>query len=172
MEEDKEIKQESNASATGVYEIPGEPAVVINDKEIKQESNPSATGVYEIPGEPAVVINGVPEIVTGSGNGSGTDPSIDALNIHETRENMGLGEWFVGRDVQKSFMGRYYSGKVTMYDKQNGWYHVVYEDGDNEDLDWPELKEVLRPLDVKIDLKTLAQKVIRKNIDIKYKARN
>jgi hypothetical protein len=129
------------------------------EKGNKQEWNASATGVYEIPGEPAVVINGVPEIVPGSCSG----PSVDALSINETRGNMGLGEWFVGRDVQKLFMGRYYSGKVTMYDKETGWCHVVYEDGDDEDLDWPELQEVLRPLDVKIDLKTLAQKVIRKS---------
>ena len=43
-------------------------------------------------------------------------------------------------------MGRYYSGTVMEFDKQSGWYRVLYEDGDSEDLDWQELEEVLLPL--------------------------
>ncbi|XP_004493922.1 dirigent protein 17 isoform X2 [Cicer arietinum] len=128
----------------------------------KQESNASATGVYELPGEPAVVINGVPEIVPGCS----AVPSGNASSIVGTHGNLGLGEWFVGRDVLKLFKGNYFSGKVTDYEKESGWYRVLYEDGDSEDLDWQELKEVLRPLDVTISLKTLAQRVIRKNISI------
>lgn len=129
-----------------------------SDKGNKQESNKSATGVYELPGESAILINGVPEIVPG---GSTVVPSRDASSVVETHGNLGLGEWFVGRDVQKLFVGRNYSGKVIDYAKESGWYKVRYEDGDLEDLDWHELKEVLRPLDVTISLKTLAQRVIR-----------
>ncbi|CAK8543771.1 unnamed protein product [Lathyrus sativus] len=123
----------------------------------KQESNASATEVYAVPGEPAVVINGVPEIV----GASSIVPSCDALSVFEKDGNMGLGDWFIGRDIQKLFMGSYYSGKVTEYDKETGWYRVKYEDGDTEDLDWLELKEVLRPMDVTVSLKTLVNKVIR-----------
>jgi len=129
-------------------------------EENKEGSNSSAARVYDFPGEPAIVIDGVPEIVSGSSS-SAVPSSSNALSIVEPHRSLGLGEWFVGRDVQKLFMGRYYSGKVTEYDKESGWYHVEYEDGDSEDLDWPELKEVLSPLEVGISLKTLAQRVVR-----------
>ncbi|XP_058740348.1 dirigent protein 17-like [Vicia villosa] len=139
------------------------------DKGNKQESNAFATEVYTVPGEPAVVINGVPEIVGASSIVS----SCDTLSVFDKDGNMGLGDWFVGRDIQKLFMGSYYSGKVTEYDKENGWYRVKYEDGDTEDLDWLELKEVLRPMDVTVSLKTLVNKVIRNHTKkSKHKARN
>jgi len=131
-----------------------------SDKGNMQESNAFATGIYEIPGESALVINGVPATVP---NGSGAVPSRDASSAVETQENLGLGDWIVGRNVQKLFRERYYSGKVINYDKESGWYKVEYEDGDLEDLDWQELKEVLLPLDVTISLKTLVQTVIRKD---------
>lgn len=130
-----------------------------SDKGNKQESDAFATGIYEIPGETAVVINGAPVVP----DGSGAVPSRDVSSVIETHGNLDLGDWFVGRDVQNLFRERYYSGKVINYDKESGWYKVQYEDGDLEDLDWPELKEVLRPFDVTISLKTLAQRVIWKN---------
>ena len=137
------------------------------EKGNKQESNASArTRVYEIPGEPAVVINGVPEI----------DPSSSIVPLGNALGNVkakgNLGEWLVGRDVRKWFMGNYYSGKVTQYDKESGWYRVLYEDGDSEDLEWQELKEVLSPLDVTISLKTTAHRVIRKNKKPVHKSGN
>jgi len=131
-----------------------------SDKGNKQESNAFATGIYEIPGESAIVINGAPAIVP---DGSGVVPSRDASSAVETHGNLDLGDWFVGRNVQKLFREKYYSGKVIDYDKESGWYKVQYEDGDLEDLDWQELKEVIRPLDATISLKTLAQRVIRKD---------
>ncbi|KAK7337007.1 hypothetical protein VNO77_17563 [Canavalia gladiata] len=124
----------------------------------KHESNASAAGVYELPGEPAIVINGVPDIIPGDG----TIPPRDASSTVQTHWPLGLGEWFEGREVRKWFMGRYYSGMVTQFDKDSGWYRVLYEDGDSEDLDWQELEEVLLPLDVTIPLKALAQRVVRK----------
>ncbi|XP_027352594.1 dirigent protein 17-like [Abrus precatorius] len=125
----------------------------------KQESsNASATGVYELPGEPAIVINGVPDIIPGAS----TIPPSNASSTVQTHWPFGLGEWFEGREVRKWFMGRYYSGTVTDYDKDSGWYRVHYEDGDSEDLDWQELEEVLLPLDVTVPLKALAQRIVRK----------
>ncbi|CAJ1895879.1 unnamed protein product [Sphenostylis stenocarpa] len=128
------------------------------DKGIKQESSNSATEVYELPGEPAIVINGVPDIIPG-------DCSIasrGAPSKVETHVLSGLGEWFEGREVRKWFMGRYYSGRVTDFDKDSRWYRVHYEDGDSEDLDWNELEEVLLPLDVTVPLKSLAEEVVRR----------
>ncbi|QCE08850.1 hypothetical protein DEO72_LG10g68 [Vigna unguiculata] len=130
----------------------------MEDKGIKQESNTSAAGVYEVPGEPAIVIDGVPDIIP-------SDCSIvlrDAPSKVETNVASGLGEWFEGREVRKWFMGRYYSGRVTDYDKDSRWYRVHYEDGDSEDLDWQELEEVLLPLDVTVPLNSLAEEVVRR----------
>ncbi|KAK9193125.1 hypothetical protein WN944_003822 [Citrus x changshan-huyou] len=126
-------------------------------KELESES--SLTGVFELPGEPAVVINGVPEM-----------PSIDnaivlsnSASDAESPGDAGFGEWLEGREVRKLFGEQYYSGTVTQFDKENGWYRVEYEDGDFEDLDWHELEEVLLPLDISIPLKTLAMRVVKKN---------
>ncbi|KAI3520212.1 hypothetical protein L1887_09489 [Cichorium endivia] len=126
-------------------------------KEDNQDSPMS--GIYEIPGEPALVINGVPPVCT-SVNGSliprGIGSDIDS------KTNDSFGDWLEGRKVQKLFGGVYYNGKVTKFDKESGWYRVVYEDGDFEDLEWHELQEVLLPLDITIPLKTLASKVNKK----------
>lgn len=43
--------------------------------------------------------------------------------------------------------GQFYNGKVTEFDEAAGWYSVVYDDGDLEDLEWHELQELLQPLD-------------------------
>lgn len=126
----------------------------------QQELNASAAKVYELPGETAVVINGVPDLPADCG-GSGTAPPLNPSSSVETNLNSSLGEWFVGREIRKLFMGKNYLGKVTEYDKESGRYKVLYEDGDEKDLDWKELEEVLLPLDVKISLKTLTQRFIR-----------
>ena len=56
------------------------------------------------------------------------------------------------------------------FDKQSGWYRVLYEDGDSEDLDWQELEEVLLPLDVTVPLKALAQRIVRKGKKYAHKS--
>ncbi|KAJ1395994.1 dirigent protein 17-like [Sesbania bispinosa] len=131
----------------------------MEDKGIKQESNASAAEVYELPGESVVVINGVPNILSGGS----TTPLRNASSTAETHGPSSLGEWLEGREVQKWFMGRYYKGTVTEFDKESGRFKVLYEDVDLEDLDWKELEEVLLPLDVTIPLKALAKRIVRKN---------
>lgn len=126
-------------------------------KELETES--SLTGVFELPGEPAVVINGLPDMYP-------SDNAIvpfDTVTDAQSPGDAGFGEWLEGREVQKLFDGQSYSGTVKWFDKASGWYRVVYEDGDFEDLDWHELKEVLLPLDIAVPLKTLAMKIIKKN---------
>ncbi|KAD5961788.1 hypothetical protein R6Q59_014670 [Mikania micrantha] len=117
------------------------------------------SGIFAIPGEPALVINGVPPVCA-----SGHDNLIlgEVESNVDSKINESFGVWFEGREVQKLFGGRLFNGKVTEFDKETGWYRVVYEDGDFEDLEWHELQEVLMPLDVTIPLKTLASKVIKK----------
>lgn len=127
-----------------------------NTGSIKQEAPPLPLGIFEIPGEPAVVINGVPD-----------EPQTDCMIAKEeplsssSGGTVGSGEWLEGRQVEKFFLGRYYSGTVTKFDKESGWYRVEYEDGDSEDLDWCELEEVLLPLDVTVPLRSISLWIIK-----------
>lgn len=121
-------------------------------------SVPQVVGVSKIPGEPAVVINGVPPITV-------RDEDLvlcETISNIESHQNIIFGEWLVGRKVQKKFGDRLFSGEVTEFYKETGWYRVVYEDCDFEDLEWHELQELLLPLDITIPLKTLASKVIKR----------
>ncbi|KAL1313623.1 hypothetical protein HN51_040213 [Arachis hypogaea] len=140
----------------------------MEEKGNEQGSNVSAVGVFEIPGEPAIVINGVPEITPSDKTDSVHNAS--GGTVEEAYTPLDLGEWFEGREVRKWFMGRYYSGTVMEFDKQTGWYRVLYEDGDSEDLDWHELEEVLVPLDVTTTLKALAQRVVKKGKKYAHKS--
>uniref|UniRef100_A0A0E0C9Z1 PTM/DIR17-like Tudor domain-containing protein n=1 Tax=Oryza meridionalis TaxID=40149 RepID=A0A0E0C9Z1_9ORYZ len=45
--------------------------------------------------------------------------------------------------------------KVDKYDSESNWYSVVYQDGDQEDLEWKEVEEIMLPLDITTPLKTL-----------------
>ncbi|VVB06108.1 unnamed protein product [Arabis nemorensis] len=122
-----------------------------NTGSIKQEApQPLPLGIFEIPGEPAVVINGVPDCTVAK-----DDEPVSSSGT------VGSGEWLVGRQVQKFFLGRYYSGTVTKFEKEYGWYRVEYEDGDSEDLDWCELEEVLLPLDVTLPLRSISLWIIK-----------
>ncbi|XP_042482920.1 dirigent protein 17-like [Macadamia integrifolia] len=124
----------------------------------EEESGTSSAGVFEVPGEPAVVINGVPHVGC-SDNASlqfGTSSNV------ESRQNTGFGEWLEGREVRKMFGEQFYSGTVTNFDRETGWYRVVYEDGDFEDLEWHELEGVLLPLEISVPLKTMALKILKK----------
>ncbi|KAM7276862.1 hypothetical protein ACFE04_018728 [Oxalis oulophora] len=127
-------------------------ANISKHKQIDSECLP--VGVFELPGEPAFVINGVPPI---------TSCFNDIITLKDTQPagNVFSGEWYEGRQVRKLFDGKYYSGTMTEYNKENGWYRVVYEDGDSEDLDWKEFEEVLLPLDITIPLKAVAESIIR-----------
>ncbi|CAN6472501.1 unnamed protein product [Victoria cruziana] len=126
---------------------------VLNEK--KPES--SLDGVSQIPGEPAVVINGVPNL-----NAAPDCPPRPDVNRNEAESDAdnGLGEWLEGREVKKLFGEKYYSGKVTYFDRETNWYRVVYEDDDFEDLEWHELREVLVPLDIAIPLNELSLKFL------------
>ncbi|KMT06165.1 hypothetical protein BVRB_7g162380 [Beta vulgaris subsp. vulgaris] len=132
----------------------------------------SAT-IFELPGEPAVVINGVPDvdvdhvnIIQGISLADGisrTENFYNSTSDTGKPRNTGFGVWLEGRLVRKLFGQRYYTGTVTEFDKESGWYRVVYEDGDFEDLEWHELQDVLQPLDITMPLKSLALKIIRKS---------
>ncbi|XP_024012738.1 dirigent protein 17 [Eutrema salsugineum] len=124
-----------------------------NTVSINPETLPLPLKIFEIPGEPAVVINGVPE-----------EPETDCVIAKDepiSSGTVGSGEWLEGREVRKFFLGQYYSGTVTKFDKDTGWYMVEYEDGDSEELDWSELEEVLLPLDVTVPLRSISLWIIK-----------
>ncbi|KAF6150568.1 hypothetical protein GIB67_030369 [Kingdonia uniflora] len=122
----------------------------------KPDREATMGNVFEIPGEPAIVINGVPDMTPSDNFHTQPDPAI-------SKPELGFGEWVEGRKVRKLFEEQLYSGKVTNFDKKSGWYKVVYEDGDSEDLEWHELKGILIPLDINVPLKSLALKILKKN---------
>ncbi|KAI5079338.1 hypothetical protein GOP47_0004817 [Adiantum capillus-veneris] len=49
----------------------------------------------------------------------------------------------MGRNVMKKFGSKNYKGEVVEYDSENQWFKVVYEDGDQEDLELVEVTEIL-----------------------------
>lgn len=117
-----------------------------------------STRVFALPGEPAVVVNGLPPLPPNDGN-LVPCPAITDTELHRDE---GFGQWLEGREVRKLFGDQFYIGKVTQYDVEMHWYKVVYEDGDSEELDWQELKEILLPLDIDVPLKTLATKIAKR----------
>ncbi|KAK9154166.1 hypothetical protein Sjap_001646 [Stephania japonica] len=119
-----------------------------------------SSSVYEIPGEPAIVINGVPNVVALSECNS---LQYDTMEDGELEMNSGFGELLEGRGVRKLFGEQFYSGAVTKFDRETGWYRVVYEDGDFEDLEWRELEQILIPLDITIPVKQVVSKMFKKN---------
>ena len=127
-----------------------------NTVSIKEEApQPLPLEIFEIPGEPAVVINGVPD-----------EPQTDSMIAKDepkpsSAATVGCGEWLEGREVRKFFLGQYYSGTVTKFDKGTGWYMVEYEDGDSEELDWSELEEVLLPMDVTVPLRSISLWILK-----------
>ncbi|CAA0836453.1 Dirigent protein 17 [Striga hermonthica] len=127
-------------------------------KENGEFTEPSPAGIFKVPGEPAIVINELPPL-----SSSETDLVVpcDVDDVHPQRF-AGFGEWVEGREVRKLFGTNHFNGTVTLFDGETGWYRVVYEDGDFEDLEWEELSEILVPLDVNLPLKTLAMKIVKK----------
>ncbi|KAG8078412.1 hypothetical protein GUJ93_ZPchr0007g4518 [Zizania palustris] len=114
-----------------------------------QESD--TVSVMKVPREPAIIINGVPDLPPDQASESQLEPS----NAAEPQVDHHFGEWLEGRKVSKLFGDKHYVGKVVKYGSEGNWYNVVYDDGDQEDLEWHEVEEILLPLDITIPLKTL-----------------
>ena len=50
---------------------------------------------------------------------------------------------YIGMKIKKKFNKTIYNGKVKSFDKKNRWFKIKYDDGDEEELDLKELKELL-----------------------------
>lgn len=60
---------------------------------------------------------------------------------------LGGGVKMIGRRTRKDFGGQVYNGEVVGYDSRAKYYKVRYEDGDEEELEWDELKPTILPQD-------------------------
>ncbi|CAO2182424.1 unnamed protein product [Urochloa humidicola] len=110
-----------------------------------------AASVIKVAREPAIIINGVPDLPPD--RTAGAQPEVK--NDTESQVDPRFGEWLEGRKVRKLFGDTYYVGKVAKYDSESNWYNIIYDDGDQEDLEWSELETVLLPLDITVPLRTL-----------------
>ena len=52
----------------------------------------------------------------------------------------------IGTIVHRKFGNHYFEGEITVYDSKEGFYHVVYLDGDQEDMDDNEVKQYKIPI--------------------------
>lgn len=107
--------------------------------------------IIKVDREPAIIINGVPDLPSDSTAGSQSIVKNDV----EPQVDPRFGEFLEGRKVWKLFGDTHYVGKVAKYDSESNWYSIIYADGDQEDLEWHELEEILLPLDITVPLKTL-----------------
>lgn len=74
---------------------------------------------------------------------SQNSPIVSHRRSQNCRGLQGFGEVMVGRNVRKLFGNRMYEGVVQSYDPQVSWYHVKYEDSDEEEVDSKELQAIL-----------------------------
>lgn len=121
----------------------------------KKESE--AASVKKVAREPAIVINGFPDLPPDCTTGSQSKVKNDA----ESQVDPRFGAWLEGRKVRKLFGDTYYTGKVDKYDSESNWYNIIYDDGDQEDLEWCELESILLPLDITVPLKTLVMETCK-----------
>ncbi|KAI5007219.1 hypothetical protein ZWY2020_047167 [Hordeum vulgare] len=137
--------------------------VMEGSKNMEESDTASVVKVYR---EPAIIINGVPDLPPDFASGS--QPSV--RDAPGSRVDHRFGEWLEGRKVRKQFGDKCFAGKVVKYDSESNWYSVVYDDGDQEDLEWLELEEILLPLDITIPLRTLVMdKFKHQNPDYRLK---
>ena len=54
-----------------------------------------------------------------------------------------LGVKLIGCAVKKFFEQTLFTGSVTEYDPTEGFYKVLYDDGDEEELEYEELQPIL-----------------------------
>ena len=52
----------------------------------------------------------------------------------------------IGTIVRRKFGNHYFEGEITAYDSKEGFYHVVYLDGDQEDMGDNEVKQYKKPI--------------------------
>lgn len=110
-----------------VSSVEGETVLIVENLSLKSQTPRKADGI-------------LPGIV---GNSKVTDQQNEA-DMKANLENMHAeGNDLVGRKIRKKFGRKFFEGEVVEYDSELNWYKVVYEDGDEEELDVREVKRML-----------------------------
>ena len=63
-----------------------------------------------------------------------------ALQLQQQFAEWTPGPSMVGKTIVKLFEGKPFVGKITSYDPVEKYYKVLYEDGDQQELEWHELR--------------------------------
>eukprot|EP01032_Pedospumella_encystans_P008113 gene8113-9664_t len=120
----------------------------------KTSSHPAETQSYQSPSQlsqsaPIVMINNN----TSQGNDmvrKGAPVVMTRYKLREKEEIKELeqAEALVGQQVNKKFNGTFYLGTVKTYDAESKLFHIVYDDGDEEDMVMREINRWLYRPDV------------------------
>ncbi|MCO5613529.1 hypothetical protein L7F22_067806 [Adiantum nelumboides] len=103
---------------------------------------------------PAEVDNGLPDAPTSDGVEVKVPDATNAAEIIDTAQKSELGggglevtdeeiSAIKGQKVVKKFGRKNFDGEVVDFDPETKWFKIVYEDGDDEDLELLEVKEIL-----------------------------
>lgn len=88
-------------------------------------------------------------------------PAVIYGNSPGSRSEKGAGEAMVGRHVRKLFGNKMYEGVVQSYDPQVSWYHIKYEDSDEEEVDLEELQDILIDNSFKLKKNQVQEKLVK-----------
>ena len=61
----------------------------------------------------------------------------------ESKEESEASPSLMNKNILKTFDGVFYVGKVQSYDSKSGWYTVLYEDGDEDEMSEDEVRQWL-----------------------------
>ncbi|MCO5571173.1 hypothetical protein L7F22_024907 [Adiantum nelumboides] len=73
---------------------------------------------------------------------------VDGVEMKVNPDSMlEAGKDLLGMKVKKEFDNKLFEGKVAKYEPELNWYKVVYEDGDEEELDLKEVRRLVAEVD-------------------------
>lgn len=76
----------------------------------------------------------------------GREPVVERVPLDEAKHRAEAAHpgALRGAEVRKMFEGELFDGRVDLYEEDQGWYRVVYQDGDFEEMDPEEILTVLK----------------------------
>lgn len=90
-------------------------------------------------------LESIPNLPQGGSPECNAEP-MEHGNVEESESILKEFESLKGRKVSKRFNKKKFLGEVIGYDPESQWFKVLYEDGDEEELEKEELDSILLPL--------------------------
>lgn len=90
-------------------------------------------------------LESIPNLPQGGSPECSAEP-MEHGNVEESESILKEFESLKGRKVSKRFNKKKFLGEVIGYDPESQWFKVLYEDGDEEELEKEELDSILLPL--------------------------